>query len=352
MRDFLDGLYDGDGTVPATQGAVFITGIGQGTTNLSVYKSRLQSWYEDNAFWTAMSRDVSDWSQEVYGDIRRYAVPGADREARRTALNEYLQHPASLAAAAPPSVGVSKTFVESRYSPLANAAWQWTSDFGYTNVPVDLMQDYVSAQVYAARFAGNSRFGFPWQPVNLAGLPPSEFTAQTNALLARLAAAIADSSEFPEGACGVDWCDRDLDGATFTTAWQTFETWTGPGPVDTTPPDTSLLSGPAGTITSSSATFAFASNEAESRFECSFDGGAFLACDTPLTRTGLVAGLHRFEVRAIDAAGNVDPTPAEHEWTNLEPPPRPGPTPPPPAPRAAVPDFAVPEGPRMPPPSP
>ena len=39
-----------------------------------------------------MSAYVSDWSQELYGDIRNYAVGGAQPDVRRDALNEYLQH--------------------------------------------------------------------------------------------------------------------------------------------------------------------------------------------------------------------------------------------------------------------
>ena len=94
MRDFLDGLYDGDGVLPTARGAVFVIGFGQAAADVSTYQSRLQDWYADQQFWTAMSRDVSDWQQEVFGDVRKYAVPGASREARRDALNEYLQHPA------------------------------------------------------------------------------------------------------------------------------------------------------------------------------------------------------------------------------------------------------------------
>ena len=68
------------------------------------------------------------------------------------------------------------------------------------------MQDYVSAQTYATLSAGNSRFGFAWSPRNLAGMPTAEFAAQTDALLVRLAAAIADSAGAPKAACGSSWC--------------------------------------------------------------------------------------------------------------------------------------------------
>ena len=100
MRAFLNGLHDGDAG-PAARGVVFTAGIAQTTGDLSVYQSRLQEWYEDSAFWTDVARATSDWSQEVYGDVRAYAAPGETRDARRDALNEYLQHPTALAAAAP-----------------------------------------------------------------------------------------------------------------------------------------------------------------------------------------------------------------------------------------------------------
>jgi hypothetical protein len=60
---------------------------------------------------------------------------------------------------------------------------------------------------------------------------------------------------------------------------------------------------------------AFSSNEAGSTFQCSLNGAAFAGCTTPANYTGLAVGNHTFQVRAIDAAGNVDPTPAGHAWT-------------------------------------
>src|SRR4029079_2869762 len=73
IRDFLDGLYDGDGFLPVSRGAVFVIGFAQDAASNSVYQSRLQAWYGDEQFWTAMARDVSDWQQEVFGDVRKVA---------------------------------------------------------------------------------------------------------------------------------------------------------------------------------------------------------------------------------------------------------------------------------------
>jgi hypothetical protein len=83
---------------------------------------------------------------------------------------------------------------------------------------------------------------------------------------------------------------------------------------DTTPPETTITSGPSGTTNSTSATFEFSANE-PSTFECSFDGGAFATCASPQSYTGLGDGSHTFRVRATDAAGNTDPTAAERTWT-------------------------------------
>jgi len=88
-------------------------------------------------------------------------------------------------------------------------------------------------------------------------------------------------------------------------------------PFDTLPPQTTITGGPpALTRTRSpSASFALAASEGGSRLECRLDGGAFAACASPKTYTGLGPGVHSFAARAIDAAGNVDTSPASRTWT-------------------------------------
>ncbi|HEX6022585.1 MAG TPA: Ig-like domain-containing protein, partial [Solirubrobacter sp.] len=83
--------------------------------------------------------------------------------------------------------------------------------------------------------------------------------------------------------------------------------------IDTTAPDTTITSGPSGTVASTTAAFTFSSTEAGSTFQCSLDGGAFGAC--PLNYTGLSQGQHTFAVHATDPAGNTDGSPATRTWT-------------------------------------
>ena len=44
---------------------------------VSLYQTNLQNWLADAAFSTDMTTYVSDWTQEVYGDVRSYAVRGS-----------------------------------------------------------------------------------------------------------------------------------------------------------------------------------------------------------------------------------------------------------------------------------
>jgi hypothetical protein len=90
---------------------------------------------------------------------------------------------------------------------------------------------------------------------------------------------------------------------------QVAHSWT----IDTTAPETTLVSAPK-SGTASSATFAFSASEG-GKFACRLDGGAFALCGSPKTYTGLSRATHHFEVRAIDAAGNADATPSLHAWT-------------------------------------
>lgn len=94
----------------------------------------------------------------------------------------------------------------------------------------------------------------------------------------------------------------------------------GTPPPDISPPDTSIVSGPTGDeVTASDATFSFAATETPSTFQCALDGGGFSPCSDPKAYTGLGLGPHTFQVRAIDAAGNVDPTPAGRTWNVVGP---------------------------------
>jgi hypothetical protein len=85
--------------------------------------------------------------------------------------------------------------------------------------------------------------------------------------------------------------------------------------VDATPPETTLdPSGPSGTTKTTSAAFSF-SSEAGAIFECKLDRGAFTPCASPMDYTALPNGSHTFSVRAKDAAGNTDRSPARRTWT-------------------------------------
>jgi hypothetical protein len=85
--------------------------------------------------------------------------------------------------------------------------------------------------------------------------------------------------------------------------------------VDTVPPETNIDDEPDDPTNLTTASFAFSSDEAGSTFACQLDGGGYSACTSPQDYTGLADGAHTFAVRATDAAGNTDPTPASTTWT-------------------------------------
>src|SRR6202042_845884 len=93
--------------------------------------------------------------------------------------------------------------------------------------------------------------------------------------------------------------------------------------VDSTPPDTTIAN-PGNILGKDVVDFSFSSSEAGSTFQCSFRTAAFVPCTSPYPVDVPGSGSHTFKVRAIDGAGNVDPTPATDTWTSdLTPPQRP-----------------------------
>ena len=99
---------------------------------------------------------------------------------------------------------------------------------------------------------------------------------------------------------------------------------------DVSPPDTQITGAFDGkgvplkstpkkiaTTTSTSVKFFFtgSDNQGVSGFECSLDGGAWTACTSGVTYSGLQNAItHVFNVRAVDQASNTDPTPATFTW--------------------------------------
>lgn len=82
-----------------------------------------------------------------------------------------------------------------------------------------------------------------------------------------------------------------------------------------TAPDTTITSGPSGTVRSTSATFTFASTPSGAGFQCSLDDAAWETCTSQQTWSGLATGAeHHFAVRAV-SRGAVDATPATRTWT-------------------------------------
>jgi hypothetical protein len=253
LTELLRGLYEGDGSQP-TRGAVLVIGVGQQTPDVSLYQTTLQSWFEDSSFWTEVSTYVSDWSQEVFGDVRNWAVPGVSNAVRRDYLNDYLQYLLVLGTAGPDTIETARSYLQAAFSPLANAAWEREAGYGWTMVDAEQMASYVSAEVYALRSFTDARghtqdhWGFAWAPMNETGVTASEFAARTGRILDRLGSAVLDSDETIDpadpgsGACGPLalnlWCVGDLEGASLNEAWRWFRVWTPPVLTFATPAQT------------------------------------------------------------------------------------------------------------------
>ncbi len=94
-----------------------------------------------------------------------------------------------------------------------------------------------------------------------------------------------------------------------------------PGPADTDPPETEITKTPANKSSKSKAKYKFTSDEPSATFECLLKGPdldqaikQFGNCASPRKYKGLNEGKFKFKVRAIDAAGNVDPSAAKDKF--------------------------------------
>ncbi|WP_439623572.1 beta strand repeat-containing protein [Gemmata sp.] len=89
--------------------------------------------------------------------------------------------------------------------------------------------------------------------------------------------------------------------------------------VDETAPDTQILTGPTGLTKNPTPTFTFSGTDTESgvtEYRVSIDGGKPIVVTGPSFTTRMLGnGPHTISVAAVDAEGNVDPTPATAAFT-------------------------------------
>ncbi len=90
-----------------------------------------------------------------------------------------------------------------------------------------------------------------------------------------------------------------------------------PGGPDTEAPQTRILKGPKGKVAKTTVRFKFESSEKGSTFRCKLDRKPFRVCRSPQKYKKLKPGKHVFKVRAVDKAGNIDPTAAKRKFVVL-----------------------------------
>ncbi|HYH57631.1 MAG TPA: calcium-binding protein [Thermoleophilaceae bacterium] len=110
--------------------------------------------------------------------------------------------------------------------------------------------------------------------------------------------------------CGASADSVDGDSIDSLTACETTELV-----ADINPPETTIDAGPAGVTPDTQPAFQFSSSEPGSSFLCQVDDEPVFDCASPMTIGPLSEGAHVFRVRARDATGNTDDTPATRSFT-------------------------------------
>jgi len=83
-----------------------------------------------------------------------------------------------------------------------------------------------------------------------------------------------------------------------------------PPPItDIDPPETTITKRPANKTDKKTVEYKISSDERGSTFQCKLDKQPWRRCSSPKKVKHLAQGKHKFEVRATDPAGNIDPTP-------------------------------------------
>jgi hypothetical protein len=176
------------------------------------------------------------------------------------------------------------------------SAFTWTIDTTAPNTSI-ASQPADPASATGASFSFNSTEGGSTFEVRLDG------GAWTSGSSPKAYAGLSDGSHTFQVRATDPAGNQDGTPATYT--------WT----VDTAAPNASFSSTPADPGNDPTPTFGLASTETPAGYEVNLDGGGWVAASTPLTISpALSDGSHTLQLRASDAAGNQDATPAAYTW--------------------------------------
>jgi hypothetical protein len=228
FANLLQGLAEGRSGSPFTKGALFITGMGHQTENVSVYKGNLKTWLQHTSFWTKANNTVRFFGQEVYVDPTFTCLGNSAAVDRRRRVNDYAMHLVRLAVAGPDSVNTAQSFLSRTYTPTMNAVWDATPDRGYGDTTILLvnMQRFMRMEVDAARsFADghatpDGRIGFAFASYHT----PDEWDV-LGATLADAVRGAYGAGASAGGACAAEGCTCAVTGAEPHDAWAALGTW-------------------------------------------------------------------------------------------------------------------------------
>ncbi len=153
--------------------------------------------------------------------------------------------------------------------------------------------------------SGNWKVAYPTIPTGtLVAATQTSVEGGTSELA--IATTTADPAGGGGGSTGGDTKDKDKD--------KDDKGKKGKGKADKKAPETTIIKGPRGRSHKRTAKFKFVSSEPNSTFQCKLDKKPFKRCRSPKKYKRLKPGKHVFKVRAIDAAGNIDKTPAKRKF--------------------------------------
>lgn len=143
------------------RGVIYVSSLGRpirGEKSDDGWMNALKQTLRRERFWASMADDVAIWGQERYPGYPRYCT-GATLADQTSMLAAFEERLLDLAESAPryrtgarkgqSTVATALFYLRHRHTPVLNAAW---SDFsGDAKQPLGRVNDFVAAQVYAAR---------------------------------------------------------------------------------------------------------------------------------------------------------------------------------------------------------